>query len=941
MTIPFTVGGARAVIPGIYDVFRVQGSLPAAVPAGRSIMILGEAEEGVPSELLDLRLNFFTDYQSVADYYKTGSIVDAARQIFTNQPSAAFAGSVQRLYVWKTNQTTRATKTIASPSNYGSIAAARYGESGNFIKSQIKETTESLPTQSFAYLTSPATYNLIAVVNGVKSANLVVPANGTPAQVQALLDGLTGLTATGGASKATITAATDVSLAAAGDVLTITKTGGAGNFGTLGAAGDSVTIPEGSALAGTLGENAGAYLVVSWSATQVSLRQMKHFAAGAVAQPVAFDLTAVTGALAADLLLWGTMTVTVDTSAPTGAGASLELLAQSGNTLAMANLVQYSDLADTLNAANAAIGKITATVPASGQLLLALTDASWASVPAKGSLARIARGSAIEGSTQANVGMYIVTAATGSTMTLTKLYGLTTEAVSQTALVGETGPLQTAKGFVSTSVQGIKLTSSAERQVWVEASRITDGATFPATKVGGRIALELSYNFSGATACTVSIDANRVMTITPTGAGTTLEVRLNKYKTLGQLADYLSTQTGLAARVPDLRNRSLPTSVLDMVTSVAIMTGNGSHAYNGRLKMDYYDWKQLFAFNSSLLAFAEGTMNLKAGLPAAESDAGFLAGAAIGATSDADIQKGLDQGLKVDVRMVVPLFSRDARYDVSDALTDPNSSYSIDSINAAVKAHVATASSTLVKRERFGMISFHGSKEDSYQKAAEMGYERLQMTFQQFRATGTAGISWFLPWMGAVVVSAGRAQAALGTPMLRKSFGVTAVRHTGNTSIYTDTLDQDFDVDDNSAGGDLTQAIEAGLLCFRAVQGFGVRMESPDLTTRSRDNDPEAWVYERCNVLFTCDEVRQTIRTALDPYIGSRQSDVPLSVVRTAANDAIGVFIQGGSLITGQVTDIKREGTGYRAFVSITPTEALEFISLDVLAERADQGSAA
>lgn len=940
MTLPFSINGARAVIPGTYDSFRVQASLPAPVPAGRSVLILGESEEGIPGEQLDLRLNFFTSLPEVQNFYKSGPIVDAARQIFTNQPSPAFGGSVQRLYVWKTNQTTRASKTISSPSNYGAIVAARFGEAGNFIKSQIKEVAAVLPTVSFTYLPSPEAIDLIAVVNGVKSAALSIAANGTPANVQTALNALTGLTATGGAAKTTIVNPNtlDASLAASGDILTITKTAGAGTFGTNGAAGDVVVIPEGGALSGGADENAGAYLVTSWTATQISLRQMKHYNAGATAPAVAFDTSAATGVGSTDLTLWAPLTATVDTGAGTGAGASLELLADNGDLAALANLVKYADLADNVDAANAAVAKISASVPAAGQLLVTLTDGSFSSVPAKGALVQIPRGSAIQGASLANVGLYVLTAATGSTMTLTALTGNTTAAVASTSLAGDTSPLKVAAGWVSSTVAGIKLSSSQEGQVWVEASRITDGAAFPTTKVGGRFGLELSCNLAGATACTVSIDSSRVMTITPTGAGSTLTIRLNKYKTLGQLADYISTQTGFAARVPDNRLKSLPTSVLDMVTDIDMMTGCDTHAYNGKLKMDYADWKALFDNNFGLVAFQEGTMVLKAGLPAAESTAGFLSGAVVGATTDADIQKGLDAALKINVRMVVPLFSRDARYDVSDALTDANSTYSIESVHAAVKAHVATASGTLVKRERFGMLSFHGSFADSLQKASEMGYERLQMTFQQFRAIGADGSQWFLPWMGACMIAAGRAQAALGTSMLRKSFNTTAVRHTGNTSLYTDTLVQDFDVDDNTPGGELEQAIEAGLLCFKAEEGAGIRLESPDLTTRSRENDPEGWVWERANVLFTCDEVRQTLRSALDPFIGTRQTDTPKSVIKTAANDAIGVFIAGGSLITGEVTDVKREGTGYRAEVKITPTEALEFIALDVLAERAEQG---
>src|SRR5690606_29128302 len=113
-----------------------------------------------------------------------------------------------------------------------------------------------------------------------------------------------------------------------------------------------------------------------------------------------------------------------------------------------------------------------------------------------------------------------------------------------------------------------------------------------------------------------------------TGAGAELTVRLLKYRTLGMLADYLNTQTGINVRIPDNRLRSLPTSVLDMVSSMPILGGiSTTAAYNGRLKMDYYSWKKHFDDNFGLLAFAEGTMVLKAGLPDAESTAGFLAGA--------------------------------------------------------------------------------------------------------------------------------------------------------------------------------------------------------------------------------------------------------------------------------------------------------------------------
>ena len=213
-----------------------------------------------------------------------------------------------------------------------------------------------------------------------------------------------------------------------------------------------------------------------------------------------------------------------------------------------------------------------------------------------------------------------------------------------------------------------------------------------------------------------------------------------------------------------------------------------------------------------------------------------------------------------------------------------------------------------------------------------MAYERLQMTFEMFRAiSGDGSIQWFLPWMGAMAVATGRSQAALGIPMLRKPFAFSAVKHIGKQSIYSDAILQDFDPEDQ---GMLEDAITAGLLVFRAVNGFGVRMESPDCSTRSRENDPEGWVWERVNVLFTLDEVRQTVRSVLDNFIGARQTDVNTALVSEAVNSTCNPFVANGSLIAYKVNSITKEGTGYRANLSLLPPEALEFIGIDVVAER-------
>jgi hypothetical protein len=153
MAIKYVVGGASTAIPGIYSKLSIDNSLLTAAPAGRSVLILGEASEGLPGNELDLKLNYFTSFDDVKDYYKSGSVVDAARNLFSAPPSPLFGLPLQRLYVYKTNNSTRAERAVVSPSNYGDIVAAKFGEAGNLIKTQIfTSQAESKPSLSFMYL---------------------------------------------------------------------------------------------------------------------------------------------------------------------------------------------------------------------------------------------------------------------------------------------------------------------------------------------------------------------------------------------------------------------------------------------------------------------------------------------------------------------------------------------------------------------------------------------------------------------------------------------------------------------------------------------------------------------------------------------------------------------------------------------------------------------
>lgn len=932
MTLSYNINGAAAVIPGVYSTFKVQGSLPNPAPTGRSAVILGEAEEGVPGSLLDLRGMAFTSFDEVRDFYKAGPIVDAARAMFTNQPSNAFPGRIESLFVYKTNNSTRAEKDISSPTNFGKLAAARYGEAGNLIKSQIKNgQAETKPTKTVLYLPSPSARSFRVSVNGVVTGALAVAAEGLASDFVTALGAVSGLSVTGGAARTTITSGPmTVDTAVSNDQLTITRASGTATFDTSSIqVGDVCWIDTALAISGGSNQNAGSFIVVSLTTTTLVLKQLKANEANAVALAVLTGITLP----AADLKINAPVVLTVTATTITGSAATLEIAENTGDKLALGMLVRDADLVKALSSATAAVATVAATVPSAGKLAVTFSGGSMTSVPKVGDVVRIQRGSLLQGATLKNVGLFVVEAANAQSLTLAHLFtGLTTEAVTSVSLNGADDVLTFAPGFVSSSVVGKRIDSSAERKVKVEASRSTDGSVFPATLIGGETALEIGFYLAGATAAVVSIDATRTMTIVPTGAGTTISLKTLKYKTLQDLADFLNTQSGVFARVLDSRFKTLPTTVLDMVSGVGILSAHAASAYNGKLKKDYYDWKTFFDNNTGFLSFIEGTLVLKAGLPNAESAAGFLSGAVIGSTSSASVQAGLDAASKIDVRFVVPLFSRDAQYDIADGLTDVDSSYSIDSINAAAKAHVASASNDFERKYRFAMVSFDGSFDDAQQKAGELGFERCQMAFERHSALDGAGEAKnFLPWMAACVMAAGRAQAALGEPMLRKPFNLSSAYHIGQLSLFSDSQVPDFNPDDQSH---LEAAIKAGLLVFRSVRGVGVRLESPDLTTRSRTLDPEGWVWERASVLFVTDEVRDTLQAILDNRIGSRTTNVSPALVQTDIESGLSAFVSSGALISFKVLSVVSLGNQYKAKVQITPAESLEAITIDVEAVR-------
>ena len=940
MTIKFNVGGAAVVIPGVYSVYSVEDSLLNVSAPSRNILVLGESDQGIPGSELNLSVAYFTNYVDLQAAYVSGPIVDAGRQLFTVQPSAVFTNSIGRLYVHQTNEATRAETEIASPVGFGSLVATKFGENGNFTKAQIKSTTSVLPTETFSLIPSASSLPVSVGINGSQVATSTFLASGNyPTNLSALNSMLSSDgSATGGAYQPTVPATGNLTLTALDDTLTVVSDT---PWLSIPAVDSVVMIPHTSDVVGATQENAGVYLVESATNLSIVLKKIRSWNATGTADiayvaPASVASTAIAGAqnayATAELLVLAPATIAVSAAPVSGAGSSLEL---SSGSLSLAGVfVKLSQKQNIISQAQANIGSISATATGTDLSVSLSGGAFWSMVPKAGDVIMVAWDSPLAISTSANAGLYVVNSSSPTTLSLSKTDGVATVAVPAVALAGNIEAVKWMPGFVSTSAKPMATTSATESQVWVEAANTLTGELFPTTRVGGQVALKIGYWSATATGASLSIDQNRRLTITVTAspAVAPINVPLLKYPNLSALVEFLNTLPGVSAELGSLALASARTNTLDMVQGMEILALEEG-AMPGRIKNDYSSWTNFFAETASIVDFKEGAILYKAGLPAASS-LSFLTGGAKGGTSNASVQAGLDAGLKVATSQVIPLFSRDAYLDVADGLTDESSTYTIESINAALRAHVSTAWGTKVRKERFGLASYYGTFENSKTAAQTLGYEYVSMAFQLVRTTGANGeAQWFQPWMLQCMLAAGRAQSVLGTSMLRKAFNMLDVKHTGQElSIYTESLARDFE-DDNY--GELEEAIEAGLLTFGTVEGQGLRLVSPDLSTRSRINDPKAWVYERTNVMFTMAEVMQTERITVENYIGERTSDVSGADIASVVEDVLRSFVTNGALIAyDRNILVTSQGNGYSVKYRCKPAEALEFVSLEQIFTR-------
>lgn len=603
-----------------------------------------------------------------------------------------------------------------------------------------------------------------------------------------------------------------------------------------------------------------------------------------------------------------------------------EVRVNGGSALSLA--ISTNSTAATVASALNALAGVGATggtdrscAPASGTLAVAVnglvvtvtSSAGWAATPSVGDTLVIPAASVIKGGSNENVGAYIITAATSTTITATKksdagkggaVAGTVTSPVAVSAVsisgtpandiaafapivfsmdagsviegagksieLAETSAADllsryllnsstgAVAGIVSTSSAPTVIASGSERGVIVNVTRTSDQLQNE-IEVNGQVALLIGYQ---GTTATLTITDTALTTTVTGGSGANLNVSLRTFDFLSDLATFINSQTGYVCSVVNaaIGGQYTPAE-LDNVSALGIATTNGAKV--GRVKVDAANFFEAVSQGTSVVEFLDSAGDNVAaakGLPDALA-LGFLTGGSLGGTSDADVVSALLACEKIPTNFIVPLFSQDAADDIALEETDASSTYTIAAINAAVSAHVIKMSTPKYGRRREGVVSHLGTYQEAKDAVnALASNNRVSLAFQNVTLGGVDT----QPYATATLAAA----AQLGSgykPFFNKALLI------GNA----EQAAGDWDAANLTELGD---ALESGLLPIKPLDTGGFVFAS-DQTSWTRDNN---FFYNSIQAQYAFDVVCASVQQNLDRVIGSSTSDVGAADVKSA-----------------------------------------------------------
>lgn len=406
--------------------------------------------------------------------------------------------------------------------------------------------------------------------------------------------------------------------------------------------------------------------------------------------------------------------------------------------------------------------------------------------------------------------------------------------------------------------------SSQEPEVEMQNSNVTRGISETLT-ASASVGLEIGY--LGTTATLTISNGNLTTTVTG-GSGGNLTIVLNQYSTIGQLATYIAAQPGYSCTVVALAN-SLPTSALDAVSAIGICS-SGSSLEPGRLKIALYDFEQALSTSKLMVFSATAT----AGLPAPMSLPAYLTGGARGATLAADIINAIDMLAGINCNIIIPLISQDASADITAGQTDPNSTYTLAALNAALKSHCIEESNPSLNKNRICILSDNGTFAQASEAAQQLASYRCAMTFQKVTQVNSAGvITTFQPWYASVVAAG----------MQAGGFYKAIVNKYANIISIVDPSDYD-----SGSPSDNSEALNNGLLPLYTDVG-GVKWVS-DQTTYTADSN---FVYNSTQAVYDADLIAISLKQNFtNAFVGQSLADVSAASASAFLTQQMANFMQ-------------------------------------------------
>ena len=539
---------------------------------------------------------------------------------------------------------------------------------------------------------------------------------------------------------------------------------------------------------------------------------------------------------------------------------------------------------------------------------------AWTNAPVAGDTLIIPVGSVVAGASQENVGAYVVTLVTSSTLRAIKLSdagkaspspvigtitnpvdvpaaaiaavtdaksfspvvisneagdpidGLGkaleicesaggTDLLSRTAfLLGTSG----AVAWVSKTGAAKLLSSAAELKANLQVNRQTDNINEELI-AGGEIALKIGY--LGTTAALTITDTTLSTTVVG-GAGGNLSITLADFPTISDLATYINSQTGYTCSVGTAVLGQLSSVALDNISAASICSEFGEQP--GRIKIDAYRMFAQIRDSSVLVQLNEPAVQADAGLPKVTTGIAYLAGGSKGGSTSADFTSAIDALAAVRGNFVIPLVSRDAASDIADGLTESSSTYSIDSINAYAKSHCLKMSTLKKRRNRQAFCSKLDTFSNAKGASANLASFRVSLAFQDFKQVNSQGIlTQFQPWMGAVL-AAGMQAAGFYRAIVNKGINTSGVL----------MRDGSFSDKDDSQVED---ALLAGLLPARKSLTGGFTWVS-DQTTYGKDSN---FVFNSIQAVYVADIVALSTAQRMEAaFVGQSVADVSAGIAK-------------------------------------------------------------